>query len=598
MPEGAYLIFRGWRQGMKSYRKKHIGKYIKAGKYGVLSVICMLSALLTACAGTEEEDTETSKGYTLTAFIQQSVSDETGIWNNWAAEKLKEDTGIMLDFYPTGDNVEKKILQYIVAGEIPDIIGFKGTDQVQYALDAGLLLPLEKYKDELPNLFENEIYADAIEYTKSNVGDESGLLYVMPTSIGENGMNAYNWIPLLQWSAYKEIGTPPLSTLEDYLDVVEEMMKVKPLNENGEKIYGFSLFSDWDKNTALEVATLSFYYGIDTEYVSDLMETNVITREISSVLDEDSFYKRALHFYFEANQRGLLDPESVTQTYKNASEKYSEGRVMFSYFSWLTGSYNLASSGHVNNENDVDGYATIVADDMKLYEAPNQTVGRNWYFAISSSCKDVDKACELLNWLYDEDTISYLYNGPQGIIWDYDESGEPYVLEDGWKYVDNSETAELPVDGGGTLLDGSYAFNALGIQAQTFVNSAYSISYRYWPTTLDRSPTLMQQEVLDFLGTNTLGDYLRQHDMIAKSTQAVNMLPVIPDRMQSIITKIGEYVQAYSWDIIYAKDEEEFNLLWEEMRTLAYNNNMDVVEAYYENAWKKALNTAQQYEGE
>ncbi len=57
--------------------------------------------------------------------------------------------------------------------------------------------------------------------------------------------------------------------------MVEQMVAYKPQTDNGEKVYGFSLFSDWDQVTALEISTLSFMYGIDTEYVSPLMETDV-----------------------------------------------------------------------------------------------------------------------------------------------------------------------------------------------------------------------------------------------------------------------------------------------------------------------------------
>ena len=111
------------------------------------------------------------------------------------------------------------------------------------------------------------------------------------------------------------------------------MVELKPYTDSGEKVYGFSLFSDWDKYSALEIAALSYFYGIDTEYVSPLMETNVVTKETNCILREDSFYKRALRFYFMANQRGLLDPDSMTQSYSSLDKKFSEGRIMFSRLS-------------------------------------------------------------------------------------------------------------------------------------------------------------------------------------------------------------------------------------------------------------------------
>ena len=585
-------------------------------KKGLALLLCVAMAVSCAACGSDDGGTTTTGGsggttqgggtsddgtreeVTLTMFSQQSVTSESGIWQGWGAQKLYEDLTIKLDLYPTGNEVEQKLNQYLAGGSLPDIIGFKGLDQAQLAMDADMLLPLDEYKELLPNIFENSYYEDAVGYSQEYTSNGTGHLLIMPTAVGPASYNAYNWVPLLQWDAYKKIGMPEINTLEDYLDVVEQMVAVKPVTENGEKVYGFSLFSDWDKYTALEVSTLSFFYGIDTEYVSHLMETNVITKETESILRDDSFYKRALKFYFDANQRGLLDPDSMTQTYSNVDAKYSAGRVMFSYFSWMTGSYNSTASGHVNNEEAPDGYASVLAKDMKLYDAPDQTIGRNWYYAISKNCKDVERACEFLNWLYDPEVIAYLSNGPEDLLWSYDENGEPKVKDpEGWEVIDKKTEALMPEEiGGGAFQDGVYAFNTLGISACTIMENGYSNSYRYWPSTLTRNPTLMKLEVNEWLGADTLAEYVIANDMVAKSTQAVNMITPISDELEMVVSQIGEIVKKYSWQMIYAKDEAEFETLWLTMQTEAEGLGMAQVVEYYENEWAKALEIVKDYE--
>ena len=585
-------------------------------KKGLALLLCVAMAVSCAACGSDDGGTTTTGGsggttqgggtsddgtreeVTLTMFSQQSVTSESGIWQGWGAQKLYEDLTIKLDLYPTGNEVEQKLNQYLAGGSLPDIIGFKGLDQAQLAMDADMLLPLDEYKELLPNIFENSYYEDAVGYSQEYTSNGTGHLLIMPTAVGPASYNAYNWVPLLQWDAYKKIGMPEINTLEDYLDVVEQMVAVKPVTENGEKVYGFSLFSDWDKYTALEVSTLSFFYGIDTEYVSHLMETNVITKETKSILRDDSFYKRALKFYFDANQRGLLDPDSMTQTYSNVDAKYSAGRVMFSYFSWMTGSYNSTASGHVNNEEAPDGYASVLAKDMKLYDAPDQTIGRNWYYAISKNCKDVERACEFLNWLYDPEVIAYLSNGPEDLLWSYDENGEPKVKDpEGWEVIDKKTEALMPEEiGGGAFQDGVYAFNTLGISACTIMENGYSNSYRYWPSTLTRNPTLMKLEVNEWLGADTLAEYVIANDMVAKSTQAVNMITPISDELEMVVSQIGEIVKKYSWQMIYAGDEAEFETLWLTMQTEAEGLGMAQVVEYYENEWAKALEIVKDYE--
>ena len=555
--------------------------------------------VLTGCgAGGKSALTEENgeNDVVLTAFVQQAVTADAGIWEGWAARKLYEDTNIKIEFYPTGTGVEQKLKQYMASGNLPDIIGFKDLDQAQMAMDAGLLLPLNEYEEILPSIFETEYYEKAVDYSREYNSGKTGNLYIMPTSIGPVSENAYNWMPMLQWDTYKKAGKPKVETLEDYLDVVEKMVEIKPYTQNGEKVYGFSLFTDWDKYSVLEIAALSYFYGIDTEYISPLMETNVLTKATSSILDENSFYKRALHFYYEANQRGLLDPDSRTQSYSNLEKKFSQGRIMFSWFSWLTGTYNDVPSGHVNNKYIPDGYVNIPADDMKIYEAPDQTIGRNWYYAVSKNCRNPEKACEFLNWFYDPQVEKYLYNGPEGCLWEYDSEKTPKVTEEGWEIINNKSEDLMPFENGGSFADGIDPFNALGLQASTVMEDGHTISYRYWPDSGKNNETLVQREINGFLGTDTIGEYLRKNDMIAKSTMAVNMIPTASDEMKTKVSAIGEIVRDISWKMVYAQDEQEFEKLWESMRAQAGQLGMDQVETYYRDAWEAAVKKVEDYE--
>lgn len=569
-------------------------------KKRVVSLMLAMSMILAACssggvvsaADNTGEDEREEK--TLSAFVMQSASGESGIWQGWGAQKLYDDLKMKINFDPTGAEVETKLQQYLVSGSLPDIIGLRGLEQAQLVMDADMLLPLDEYKDRLPNIFENEIYANAVDYTQERTSNGTGHMYIMPTAIGPTGYNVYNWVPLLQWDAYKNAGMPDPETLEDYLDIVEDMVACKPTTDTGEKVYGFSLFSDWDNVSALEVSTLSFMYGIDSEYVSPLMETNIITKETSSLLADDSFYKRALKFYYEANQRGLLDPDSMSQTYSDMEQKLSAGRVMFSWFAWMTGAYN--SRDNTDNAEKVDGLATVVAKDMKLYRAPDQTIGRDWYFAISKDCSDIDAALEFLNWFYDPKICRYLYTGPQGVTWDYDENGEPYIINE--KIFDNNSELLMPEEiGGGALRDGWYMFNTLGAGYAVPMDDGYTLSNAFWPSWMNRNPSLMMQEVNKQMGgVECLADYLTKNDMIAQSTQAVNMLTPAGDDLELKITQIGEIVKKYSWQMVYAVDEEEFEDLWEKMVSQSKQLGLDEVTEYYTAEWEKALEVVKSYE--
>ena len=168
---------------------------------------------------------------------------------------------------------------------------------------------------------------------------------------------------------------------------------------------------------------------------------------------------------------------------------------------------------------------------------------------------------------------------------------------EGWEVIDKKTEALMPEEiGGGAFQDGVYAFNTLGISACTIMENGYSNSYRYWPSTLTRNPTLMKLEVNEWLGADTLAEYVIANDMVAKSTQAVNMITPISDELEMVVSQIGEIVKKYSWQMIYAKDEAEFETLWLTMQTEAEGLGMAQVVEYYESEWAKALEIVKDYE--
>ena len=533
---------------------------------------------------------------TLSAFIMQSVSSKFGLAEDWIAEIMKKDLGIKVEFLPTGDQVEQKFQALLAGGELPDIIGFKETKHGKAAMEAGMLLCLDDYQDKLPNIFNNDITKHAVNYYRNEVSKD-GKLYIMPSAIGPLGATKdTNWKPQLLWDVYEDIGRPEINTLEDYLPVIKKMQEAYPKNEAGERVYGFELFSDWDNLSALQVGTLSFMYGIDTEYVSQLMEAHVTKHTINSLLDENSFYKRALKFYYNANQMGLLDPDSLTQKFDTVQEKYTAGRVLFTHFSWMTGKYNDRASGHVDAD-DPNGYEMVAAKDMKIYDAPNQTIGRAWSFGITKSTKYADRALELFNWLYSVETQELYGNGPEGVLWKKNDKGEPYITDEGWAIIDKKGETQMPLPGGGLLEDPGKSWNTLGYSG-SLVNpkTGFTITYRYWPASLSRNPTKLQQEWRDLTGCTTMIEYLNKNNMVSPATQAINMIPTAPDDLQMKMSQIGDVVKTNSWKMVFAKNQADFDTFWSDMVKKADGLGMKEVVDYYTNAWKAALEKVSKYE--
>lgn len=533
---------------------------------------------------------EAKEPITLTAFIMQSVSTDFGVVSNWLTQIMKEDLNIEIEFLPTGDAVEQKMQAFMASGELPDIVGFKETKQAASAVEANLLLCLEDYQEYMPNVFEDESLQNAVNYYRDNVSAGKNKLYVLPTAInGGASTSSTNWSTLLMWKLYSEIGRPDINTLEDYLDVIEQMLEVYPTNSEGEKVYGMGLWSDWDSLNALEVATLSFFYGIDTEYVSPLMETHVTELWTRSLLDDNSFYKRALQFYFDANQRGILDPDSLTQTFDTTRQKYTAGRYLFSWFSWMTGDYNSRGTGNVTAE-DPNGYVFVPAKDFEIYDAPIQTIGRSWSYAISASTKHPERACEWINWFYGAYNNVIMRNGPQGVTWDMTDEGEPYLTDEGFYYIDNPNE-ELP--GGSSLNKGGELFNTKPIS--THPDWPYGVVYSTWPLS-ERDPTNLTVAWREWFGYKDQVNYLTSTGKLRQASQAINMIDAVPESLQMTMNQIGDVVRTNSWKMIFAKDKAEFDSLWNDMQLKAEGLGIEEVTNYYTTAFAEAVERASKYE--
>lgn len=110
----------------------------------------MLLGILAAgiCMTAAAEEGKTSKSTLLTGLVFQSVADSVGLWSGAGAEKLEEDTGIRLEFYSNGGGNTQKLLQYLAAGTLPDIVGVEESQAVLLE-NAGLLVNLDTCQDQL-----------------------------------------------------------------------------------------------------------------------------------------------------------------------------------------------------------------------------------------------------------------------------------------------------------------------------------------------------------------------------------------------------------------------------------------------------------------
>ena len=358
----------------------------------------------------------------------------TQTFDGWLNTYFEKELGIHLDVI-VADN-EK--LQTMIAGEsLPDMGNFRLNNTIENAMMGDLLVNLDDYADQLPNIYER--FPTVVEYSKAMFSCGKDGLYMMPTQIG-----IYNNYPIdtdtqsikLRWDAYMKVGAPRIDSWDTLIEVLGDMMEAVPEGEEGIKTWGMAFHGNNGQDTGLANIVLSVE-GIMANVKNSLLYYDLKTGELGEMFADDSPWYNAMKVIFNANQAGVLDPDTLTQTYDQLRAKNRLGGTLSVLTGQYTGPYNTAA--HLNNEENPSGYLEIAEDWLYPVGAAPQTYG-SYGLSISAKSPHIEKCVELLNLLYDPSFNLVLYNGPQGELWDIDENGELYATDKFWnEYMLNNE---------------------------------------------------------------------------------------------------------------------------------------------------------------
>jgi putative aldouronate transport system substrate-binding protein len=300
-----------------------------------MALVLTLLVSLGAFAGGSGQ--RAASGLTTLTVVPQSYYPPGILEGYYWTEILKEDLGIVFDIW---SNTPENYQTYLSAQDLPDIAFTGNRGFVNTMVQADLLINLDDYKDKLPSVFANG--GAMIQYMRDNVSNNTGRLNLLRTFVSNksNTRGGNNFGPYLRWDYYKELGMPVITEFEDYLPVLKAMVDRHPLTEDGQKVYGISLWSDWDGSY---MAAASYPMNMMGQHTpGGFLEMDLKTGASRSFLDDTSYYKRALKFYYDANQMGILDPESVTQGWSTLMEKATAGRSLFGLQTYAFGTFNTA----------------------------------------------------------------------------------------------------------------------------------------------------------------------------------------------------------------------------------------------------------------
>lgn len=520
----------------------------------------------------------------LTVDVFSSTANYQGIQGGWFGEVVKEKFNMQLNIISPnvagGGNLLYETRSS--AGNLGDIIMIGSENgQLQETVEAGLLLDMSPYVELMPHLMT---YQSAIAKLQSLI-DEPNAIYAIPSNVSSlsptdpsEGLEPV-FGPYMRWDLYQELGYPSIGTLEDLLPLLASMQALYPETDSGQPTYAFSLFKDWDSNMMMMAKQPACLYGYDE--IGFLLSKADGTDD-ASIIDDDSPYVRSLRFFYEANQMGLVDPESTTQNWDSVWAKYVSGQILFSPWPWL----GQSAFNTLDHLNDGEGFMMVPIDDMTIFSYGANPSGGSYMVAIGSGAEDPERLVRFIDWLYSPEGImmstdSYgSTSGPEGLTWMMSD-GKPVLTQFGIDAMLEGGT-DMPEEwGGGSWSQGISQLNFVSVISKDInPETQFAYDYRYWDSYLLYSSTTVQEDWQTHMNSLTTFDYLVENNQVIVAPGTQYIAPAEPAVVSSIRDKCKIIIVDYSWQMVFAEDEATFDALLLEMQNKVINLGYNTVLAY------------------
>ena len=337
--------------------------------------------------------------------IQQIIAEKTGA-------KVKET-------WLTGQTAEEAVGTLIAGGEYPDFVD--GGSQSVQLYQAGALVALDDYIEKYPNI--KELFT---EQEWDQLRQDDGHIYWLPqfsNIYGEEKECTHNdeafWIQtrVLKWADYPEI-----RTMDEYFDLIESYNEANPTMEDGTANIPYTILcEDW-RYFCLENAP-EFLDG----YPND--GSVIVDPDTQTIIDYNTTDTAVAYFkkLNEEYKKGIVDPESFTQTYDEYIAKISSGRVLGMIDQW----WDFAYTGY-----DAIKAAGLDKQGCSYVPLPitiDRSVKNQWHnsggvlnvsggLAVTTSCEDVEGALQFVNDLLGQEIHDLRFWGEKGV--DYEVNGD------------------------------------------------------------------------------------------------------------------------------------------------------------------------------
>jgi putative aldouronate transport system substrate-binding protein len=471
---------------------------------------------------------------------------EDMLFDDPVAKKITEATGVTLTVdFPVGGDTQIVPLM-IASGEYPDLIFAKGN--LANLQEAGAIVRL----DDLINTrgkYIKELYGDQLVRLRNTPDDP----YIY--NVGTYGVKAAVWNTdgnmQIQHAVLKDQGYPRMRTLDDYEKAIKAYYAKFP-TINGVRTIPLSILSDtWQ--WYIDVSNPSGFligYPDDGQWI---VEPDTMQAYYKFLHPDAKIWYQWLN---RMNAEGILDPESFTQTEDIWRAKIASGRVLgIAYPGW---GYGEARTSLINEGRPDRTYAylPIVADErFRAASLKDYGFSGGWGIAITTSCKDPERAFEFLDWWCSEEAQVLVNWGIEGTNWEW-RDGKRYFLQQAQMDTDPDFSRKTGV---GRWI---HPFPQRG---SGYIDATGNFITRDSPENIKNNYLPVERETLAAYGAEMWIDLFPSTESLGVSKHGAAWQYTLPPELNAITSEADDYIKTALANIVLGRPAD-FDASWERIQ--------------------------------
>lgn len=391
----------------------------------VLAIVLLFCVIGVGCLVNKSDDEKekvqvsgkTYKEFTAFFAVPGTELDENNVIQNLIADA----TGIKVHEKWLGSQTAyDAINELLESGDYPDFVD-AGEESIRM-YEAGALVALDDYIEKYPNI--KELFS---QEQWDSLRQSDGHIYWIPQFSSTYGkervcvhIDEAFWMQtrVLEWAGY-----PDIHTLDQYFDLIERYYAANPAMSDGTAVIPYTILCDDWRYFCLENAP-QFLDGYPNDGAA------IVDPQTHKVIDYNTT-DTAVKYFKKLNEeykKGIVDPEFYKQTYDEYIAKLSSGRVLGMVDQWWDFAYEAEDAiRHAGLDDEGCQYVplpiTISEGITNQWHNSGSVFHGSSGLAITTSCKDVDKAMEFVSALLEQDIHDLRYWGIEGVDYVIDDNG-------------------------------------------------------------------------------------------------------------------------------------------------------------------------------